>query len=97
MNSHLKRLSWPLLVGVASLLIAGIVGISFTNIEVIIFKFLVFCPAVMLVHLTRKVLFPYIDLEELIHTADTTRASAAAVIGVFLFYVGCIYALTQAI
>jgi hypothetical protein len=53
-------------------MIAGIVGISRTNLEVVIFKFLIFCPSLMLVHLSRKVMFPYIDLEKMIDAYEKT-------------------------
>jgi len=98
MLDHLKRLSWPMAFFIVAMLITVAVGISLTNLEVIVFKFLVFCPAVILVHLTRKTLFPYIDLQALLEERDAMeRTSAAAVFGVFMFYVVSIYALTQTI
>ena len=101
MKDHLKRLIWPIIFFAVSLLITLIVGISRTNLEVVVFKFLIFCPSVVLVHLARKTLFPYIDLEEFIHPWDRHEShatrDAAVILGVFLFYVVLIYALTQAI
>jgi len=106
MMNNLRRLSWPLGFLAVSLGLAWVVGISRTNLEVIIFKFLVFCPSVILVHLSRKVLFPYIDLKK--HLDRFARCSGIAmtaaaivdgsvILGVFLYYVVLIYALTQAI
>jgi hypothetical protein len=100
--NHIKRLSWPLLFGAVSLILALFVGISRTNLEVVIFKFLIFCPSLMLVHLSRKVMFPYIDLERTIDAYDEDTLQdgirdAAVILGVFLYYVVLTYALTQAI
>lgn len=118
MRSHtallgLKRIGWPLIALTVSCLIAGIVGMSHTNFEVIVFKFLIFCPSLILVHLSRKMMFPYIDLRNYVDynfnaPARTSEGQgqivlgwyilrSAVVLGVFLYYVVLTYALTQAI
>ena len=91
-----KRLLWPVLFGAAAWVLGATVGISRGNMEVVLFKFMIFCPSVVLVHLTRKTLFPYIDLEQLIY-GEKNHQFGAAVLGIFLFYTILIYALTQAI
>lgn len=83
------------IVWLATLLIALSLHISQTNIELVIFKFLIFCPALLLVHVARKTMFPYVDLKDLIDGNDST--DAATVLGVFLFYVGMTYILVSAI
>jgi len=93
--NHLKRLSWPILIFLVCVLVASRVGMSQANFEVIIFKYLIFCPSVVLVHLSRKQLFPYVDMQGLIKRTDV--GGAAWTLGLFLFYTVLIYALTQAI
>lgn len=107
-RSELARLSWPVLVALLTFFIAfGIVGISQANLEVVLFKFLVFCPALVLVHLSRRTLFPYIDLSQLIvSTALKARSEndegdlafaikdAAAILATFAYYIGMTYVLT---
>lgn len=82
-------------VWLTTLLIALSLHISQTNIELVVFKFLIFCPAVLLVHAIRKTLFPYVDLKDLIDGNDCV--DAATVLGVFLFYIGMTYILVSAI
>lgn len=109
---ELSRLSWPTLAFlVASLVAFGIIGISRANLEVILFKFLVFCPALVLVHLSRTKLFPYIDLSSLYDETtpqdDTddegpsdlgfALKDVAFIIGTFAYYIGMTYILVSAI
>ena len=67
--NHLKRLSWPILIFLVCVLVASRVGMSQANFEVIIFKYLIFCPSVVLVHLSRKQLFPYVDMAVVVYVA----------------------------
>jgi GTPase involved in cell partitioning and DNA repair len=95
---ELKRVASPIIVGLIAVCIAFLASISRANFEVVVFKFLIFCPALTLVHVSRKLMFPYIDLGKLIRgPARNTPGGAATIAGVFLYYVILTYALTQAI
>lgn len=89
---ELKRIGWPILVGILSLLVAFHVGISQANLETILFKFLVFCPALVLVHSSRRTLFPYIDISMAV---DQRRD--LIVLAMILYYIGMAYVLTAVI
>ena len=96
---ELKRLGGPILLGLVTLLIALLVGISQANLEVILFKFLVFCPALVLIHISRKSLFPYMDLSEAFerHGYVNEHRDAAIIIAAIIYYVGMAYVLTAVI
>lgn len=101
-RTEAKRLRWELLATVLTIAVVMIAGISRANVEAVVFKFLVFCPAVILVHLSRSALFPYIDLKSVMTGADgwknqPVNLRAAVILSVFAYYVGLIYALTQSL
>lgn len=99
---EIKRLRLEIAVLVLAVFAAWMFGISRSNIEVIVFKFLVFCPAVIVVHSSRRMLFPYLDFGQVLlgegrWTKTPANVRASIVLGVFLYYAVLIYALTQAI
>jgi hypothetical protein len=96
---ELKRIASPILIGAVALLIALAFNVSRTNLETVVFKFLIFCPSIALVHVSRRMMFPYINLGRLVREADEIPSSvrAATIAGVFLYYAILTYALTQAI
>jgi hypothetical protein len=96
---ELKRLGAPVLIGLASLLLAARIGISQANLETILFKFLVFCPALMLVHITRIGLFPYMDLSEAMEREGYANEDRdrGIILAAIIYYVGMTYVLTSTI
>lgn len=98
MISHFKRLSVPLIVLVVASVLAYDIGLSRGNLEVIVYKFIVFCASLCVVHLSRKALFPYIDLSRL---CDIRKDPGGLPYGmeyislaVFAYYIGMTYILT---
>ena len=106
--AELQRLRWELLVLCACLTVAWFVGMSRANYEVLIYKFLIYTPALILVHSSRRVLFPYIDIKAVMLGTTSERdgvswkgksanVRAAVVLFMAAWYVGLTSALTQAI
>lgn len=101
-KDHITRLSWPIIGLILTSVIAfGFVGVSPANFETILFKFLVFCPALCLVHLSRKALFPYIDLGKLVQSVSSSNATysrdlkdGCIIACTFAYYIGMTYVLT---
>lgn len=100
---HLKRLVWPIIGGIFALGFALALGVQTHQLEAVVFKFLIFCPSLALVHLSRIALFPYIDLSfcvaHVLRDAAIPAAirDAAVTLGVFLYYVGMTAILVGAI
>jgi hypothetical protein len=85
-----KRLYWPLGIAAACLLLAFLLGVNSATLGIIVFKFLVFGPAVALVHVARTRLFNYIDLSEVVTVPAMTTAQAikdgAIIFATIVFY-----------
>lgn len=101
LKTKLGRTGVPLWTAGVILVLALIIGISKTNLEIILFKFLIFCPAVALVHAIRRTLFSYIDLSAVydkVVQSETDQTDAAIVFAAIVFlYVAFTYTLVSAI
>ncbi len=99
-RKELSRLRWELISAGACIAIAMLFGISLFNLGAIVFKFMVFSLAVILVHISRQFVFPYINLMALMFGSSRQPPVAircTIIASTFFYYVGCVYALTQAI
>jgi hypothetical protein len=102
LKSELKRIAAPLALFSVAAAFAYAVGISQANLEIIVFKFLIFPLALVTVHIARQHMFPYLDLETSVFfdpdvTLSAAIKDAATILGVFFFYVGMTYVLVSAI
>ncbi len=91
--STTRRLSVPLVILILFILTVAAYGGGLQQVLFILGAtqmpmFVRFSLAVLLLHGTRKTLFPYIDLEALIHGSENLdRVAMASVFGVFAWYI----------
>lgn len=101
LKTKLGRTGIPLWIAGVAFAIALLLGISKTNMEVILFKFMIFCPAVALTHAIRLTLFPYIDLSDVydsvIKSKDEQIDAAILFSAIVFLYVALTYTLVSAI
>jgi hypothetical protein len=79
---QLRKLYWPLGVGLLCLALAIALG---GNVGGIIFKFLAFCPAIMLIHFLRLKLLPYVDMSDM-YAKSGTPERCVWIGGMFYLY-----------
>lgn len=86
LKTKLGRTGVPLFVALITLGLALWLGISEDLLGRAIFKFLIFAPAVVLVHAVRRTLFPYIDMSSDYGSSEYARNRELQFAAMIVFY-----------
>jgi hypothetical protein len=97
MIKQILRLKFELSVFVASVVGLYVMGLEAVNVKAVFYKLNLLTLAVLFAHISRKVVFPYVDMKELLMGENGATKYAAGVrantiLGIFLYYVGVIVA-----